>query len=637
MGSFLNHEYKVKFEDNANINDTRKKIQEIFANDQKVQLRYPENSASGLRRVIENFSQFLSLVSISAMLIAGIGIANTLLSFLNQSNMSIAVKKALGFFSLNIKTIYYVQLLILLTFISIAAYGLSFLLVPIADTYLSKGLGLNIKPLFSIFNFIKIFLVGLIVLIIFSIPTINAIDQVKASNLFRNVFQNLQFYYSKKSVFVSLLFLSALVFLFVFGSSRPIYSLMYFGAFFVCLIVFFLLSKIVVFFLKSLKNRSNISLKVSVKNITQTKSITPITIMSLGLGVTLLLTLAMVGTNFKREVAKTIPDIAPDYFFIGIQNTDREIFEQSIKSMDEEVNLEIVPIVSSGIVKINGIDPRTYITPDNDSYWVIGNDRRSSWVDEVPSDNPIVAGKWWDLSKPEKLQISLDAKAAKDFNVKLGDIFTLNIYGREIDGEITSLREVDYRDLSINFAMLFNPDFANTIPHEYLATAKFDDLQKFKETKLLNELPSLSIIKISDYLNKVTDILNKVFIAVILISAVTIIIGLIVISSAIMVQGKVKEFQNLVFKILGFSKKEIIFSSIIEFILIFFSVILIAVLFAVIGSYYVIENIFELVWQFDLQVLLSLSLGIGLVTLILIMLTNLKYLSPKVYPLIRNQ
>ena len=637
MGSFLNHEYKVKFEDNANINYTRKKIQEIFANDQKVQLRYPENSASGLRRVIENFSQFLSLVSISAMLIAGIGIANTLLSFLNQSNMSIAVKKALGFFSLSIKTIYYVQLLILLTFISIAAYGLSFLLVPIADTYLSKGLGLNIKPLFSIFNFIKIFLVGLIVLIIFSIPTINAIDQVKASNLFRNVFQNLQFYYSKKSVFVSLLFLSALVFLFVFGSSRPIYSLMYFGAFFVCLIVFFLLSKIVVFFLKSLKSRSNISLKVSVKNITQTKSITPITIMSLGLGVTLLLTLAMVGTNFKREVAKTIPDIAPDYFFIGIQNTDREIFEQSIKSMDEEVNLEIVPIVSSGIVKINGIDPRTYITPDNDSYWVIGNDRRSSWVDEVPSDNPIVAGNWWDLSKPEKLQISLDAKAAKDFNVKLGDIFTLNIYGREIDGEITSLREVDYRDLSINFAMLFNPDFANTIPHEYLATAKFNDLEKFKETKLLNNLPSLSIIKISDYLNKVTDILNKVFIAVILISAVTIIIGLIVISSAIMVQGKVKEFQNLVFKILGFSKKEIVFSSIIEFILIFFSVILIAVMFAVIGSYYVIENIFELVWQFDLQILISLSLGIGLVTLILIMLTNLKYLSPKVYPLIRNQ
>ena len=185
--------------------------------------------------------------------------------------------------------------------------------------------------------------------------------------------------------------------------------------------------------------------------------------------------------------------------------------------------------------------------------------------------------------------------------------------------------------------MLFNPQFANTIPHEYLATAKFKDQTKFKENKLLEILPSISIIRIADYLSKVTNILNKVFIAVILISAITIIVGLIVISSAIIVQGKIKEFQNLVFKILGFSKKEIILSSIIEFFLIFFSVILIAIFFAIIGSYYVIENIFQLVWQLDLKILFNISGSIGLVTLALIMLTNLKYLNPKVYPLIRNQ
>ena len=637
LGSFLNYEYKVKFNEGDNTKVTRNKIKEIFKDDLTVRLRYPENSASGLRRIIDNFSQFLSLVSISAMLIAGIGIANTLLSFINQSNMSIAVKKALGFFSLNIKIIYYLQLLILLTFVSIASYALSFLLVPVADVYLSEGLGLDIKPLFSLTNFIKIFLVGMLVLIIFSIPTINAIDQVKASNLFRNVFQNLQFYYSKKSIFVSLLFLTALMMLFVIGSARPLYSLVYFLAFFICLIVFFLLSKFIVFLLKSLKNMSNIPLKVSIKNITQTKGITPITIMSLGLGVTLLLTLALVGTNFKREIAKSIPEIAPDYFFIGIQNSDRDLFENAIIEMDSNAKLEIVPLVATGIVKINGIDPRTYIKQDNNSYWVIGSDRRSSWAAEVPEDNPITEGEWWDLSKPNKLQISLDSEVAKDFNIKLGDIFTLNIYGREIEGKIVNFRAVDYRDLSINFAMLFNPEFANTIPHEYLATAKFEDQTKFKETKLLEILPSISIIRIADYLTKVTNILNKVFIAVILISAITIIIGLIVISSAIIVQGKIKEFQNLVFKILGFSKKEIILSSVIEFVLIFFSVILIAIFFAVIGSYYVIENIFQLVWQLDLQILFNISGSIGLITLALIMLTNLKYLNPKVYPLIRNQ
>ena len=636
LGSFLNYEYKVRFNNNDNQEVLKERIEKLFKDDEKVILRYPENSASGLKRIINNFSQFLSLVSISAMLIAGIGIANTLLSFINQNNMSIAVRKAVGFFSLNIKAIYYLQLFILLFLITVAAYSLSFLIIPIVDIYLSQGLGLNIKPVISIFNFIKVFLVGLLVLIIFTIPTVSAIDQVKASNLFRNVFQNLQFYYSKKSIVLSLVLLSILILLFTIGSAKPIYSLGYFVAFFICLIIFFLLSKLIIYFFKSLKKISNIPLKVSIKNITQTKSITPITIMSLGLGVTLLLTLALVGTNFKREIAKSIPEIAPDYFFLGIQKDDRQVFEKNILNMDKNVNLEIVPIISSAIVKINGVDPTTFITPKNDSHWVIRSERRSSWINTVPKDNFLVKGQWWDLTKPDQLQISLDAKVAADFNIQIGDIFTLNIYGREIEGTIVNFREVNYRDLSINFAMLFNPQFANNIPHEYLATAKFTADKTLNENKMLEVLPSLSIIKIADYLSKVTAVLDKVFIAVTLISAVTILIGLIVISSAILVQGKLKEFQNLVFKILGFSKKEIIYSSLIEFIIIFLSVILIAILFSTIGSQFIIENIFELSWQLDLKILIYLSSGIGLVTLLLIMLTNLKYLNPKVYPLIRN-
>ena len=316
LGSFLNYEYKVRFNDGDNPKVLSKKIEQLFKNEKKVRLRYHEKSDGPLKRIIDNFSQFLSLVSISAMLIAGIGIANTLLSFINQNNMSIAVKKSLGFFSKDIKIVYYLQLLILLFIISTAAYSFSFFLVPIVDVYLSAGLGLNIEGSFSILNYFKVFSVGLLVLIIFSIPTINAIDQVKASNLFRNVFQNLQFYYSKKSIVLSLLLLSILISLFTIGSARPIYSLGYFGAFFVCLLVFYLLSNLIIKLFKSLKEHPNISIKVSVKNITQTKSITPITIMSLGLGVTLLLTLAFVGSNFKREIAKSIPELAPDYFLL---------------------------------------------------------------------------------------------------------------------------------------------------------------------------------------------------------------------------------------------------------------------------------------------------------------------------------
>ncbi len=636
LGSFLNYEYKVKFNKSVNSKEGIKKIESLFKDQNRVRLRYPENSAGGIRRIVDNFSQFLSLVSISAMLIAGIGIANTLLSFINQKNSSIAVQKAIGVFSGNIKTIYYLQLAILLVLITIFSYGLSFILIPIVDKYISDGLGLNIEASFSILNLFIVFLVGMLVMIIFSIPTVNSIDQVKASNLFRNVFQSLQFNYSVKSVIISIILLLILISLFAIRSSIPFYSVAYFVSFFICLLIFYYLSVTIIHLLKKYKN-SKISVKIAVKNITQSKSITPITIMSLGLGMTLLLTLAFVGSNFKREISKSIPEIAPDYFFLGIQNDQREKFEKTIFNSDNKSKLEVVPMVSAGLVKINGIDPNSYIKNTNDSYWVIMNDRRISWSDEIPKDNPLTQGNWWDLSSPDKLQISLDSKVAQDFGVKIGDIFTLNIYGREIDGEVVNFRLVDYRDLSINFAMLLNPQFANKIPHEYLSTVKFNNIDKFDDINFLDEFPSVSIVKISDYLKKVTDVLNKVFIAVIIISTVTVIIGLVVISSAIIVQGKIKTFQNLVFKILGFSKKEIIYSSLIEFIITFFSIILFSTIFSIISSKFIIQNIFQLKWLFEFDIFLNATITVGLVTMILIVFTNLKYLSPKVYPLVRNE
>ncbi len=637
LGSFLNYEYKIRFDGNENKDNKINKIVNIFKNDSKVKIRYPENSAGGIKRIIDNFSQFLSLVSISAMLIAGIGIANTLLSFINQKNSSIAVQKAIGINSLNIKTIYYLQLFIILFFISLIAYGLSFLLVPIVDKYISDGLGLNIEAFFSLTNLSIVFLVGLLVIIIFSIPTVNSIDQIKASSLFRNVFQSLQFKYSKKSIILSLFLLAILISLFAFRSSLPYYSLIYFASFFVCLAMFFYVSRLIILLLRNNLTNLGISSKIAVKNITQSKSITPITVMSLGLGMTLLLTLAFVGSNFKREIAKSIPDIAPDYFFLGIQNNQKDLFQKVINETDKDAVIEIVPMVSAGIVKINGIDPNTYISNSNDSYWVIMNDRRVSWVDTIPKDNPILEGSWWDTSQPNKLQISLDSKVAKDFGVNIGDKFTLRIYGREIEGEVINLRLVNYQDLSINFAMLLNPQFAKNIPHEYLSTIKFEKAENFNEVNFLDQFPSVSIIKISDYLSKVTDVLNKVFIAVSIISAVTVIIGLVVISSAIIVQGKIKTFQNLIFKILGFSKKEIIISSIIEFIISFLSIILFSTIFSVIASKFIIENIFQLNWLFEFEIFLYVIIGVGLTTLALIILTNLKYLSPKVYPLVRNE
>ena len=78
-------------------------------------------------------------------------------------------------------------------------------------------------------------------------------------------------------------------------------------------------------------------------------------------------------------------------------------------------------------------------------------------------------------------------------------------------------------------------------------------------------------------------------------------------------------------------------SSIIEFVISFLSIILFSTLFSIIASKFIIENIFQLNWLFEFNIFFFVIAGVGLATLALIIITNLKYLSPKIYPLVRNE
>jgi len=109
-----------------------------------------------------------------------------------------------------------------------------------------------------------------------------------------------------------------------------------------------------------------------------------------------------------------------------------------------------------------------------------------------------------------------------------------------------------------------------------------------------------------------------------------------VISSAILVQGKNKIYQNLVFKILGLNKFQIIKTSLLEFIILFSNTILLTILISFIASYLVVNYIFNIEWHLDLFNIFLVYFLSGIFTMALIILDTFKNLNPKVYPIIRN-
>lgn len=636
LGNLINKEFKLKFNKNIETKNGIKLVKNILNEDKNHKIKMPENSGRGLKLAINNFIQFLSLLSISALLIASVGLANSLLSYLNDKYISIAIKKAIGMKNSKIKLIYYCELFFLLIISSLFSYILSLFIIPILNSFLINFYNIQLSYHFSFFTYLNVFFAGFVVFVIFSIPTLNAIDSIKGNDLLKNVKRDITFIFKTKTN--SLLFLTSLIFvLFISLSSfRPIYSLIYFISFFICILIFYL---IFIFFLRQFKKiyiENFISFKFALKDIIKFKNISLVVLVTLGLGTTLLLSLGLIGFNLKKEISKSIPNLAPDYFFIGLQNNQKLEFINFIKNKDSLAVINAMPMVSVKLIKINNIDPLNYIDRFNESFWFINNDRRISWSDNPPINNPITKGKWWENNQnEEELLISLDSKIAKDLNVKLDDEFTLLISGREVIGKVVNFRKVNYRDLNINFAMLINPSFAKKLPSEILATVKFD--KEVKNINLLNEFPNVSFIEVRSYLQKISNLLNKIYLSISLVSLVVIFIGFFVIVSAIVVQGKSKIYQNLVFKIIGLSKLQIIKSSIIEFLILYGVTIFFSTIFSIIISNLAIQGFFNLSWEFDFNTFFIIISFIIVLSLLLIFFTNFKYLTPKIYPLIRNE
>ena len=636
-GSFLDHDYRLKINQDKTSQEIINQIEILFANDKSIEIRLPNDSGQSLQSAIDNFSNFLNLVAVSALIIAGIGISNTLLSFVNQRNISIAVKKSLGFSSKVIQLIYFYEIILILIMTSILAYFIGVLSPILANSLFPQAYGIELQATFSFLSYLNIAFIGLLVVVIFSIPSLYSISSIEAVALFRNTFQPVSLHFSIKNIFYLVILIAVLVCYFVLQTQQQFFTLMYFFAFFAAIFIFYGVSKLLILFLKRSSSLSSNSYKIAYRNIVAKKSLAPIMTISLGIGLTLLLTISFVANNLKTEISQSIPSIAPDMFFVSINKDDKDSLEAYIRQLDPEVEIEFMPMAGATFVSLNGIPIENIVSPDNRSSWIVQGDRRISWLEKPPKDNPIVKGEWWDSGASDEMFISMDSRAAFDLGMEVNDKITLNILGRDVIGVVKNFRKVDYRDISINFAIIINKAFADQLPFEYVGTLKSNLSTDQIQTKIVKKFPNISAIKIDRILSKVSEVLNKIFIAVTGISLIVMVIGLIVIVSAVLVQTTFRKYNNLIYKILGVNFPTIIKAMTIEFAIIYSTLIFFAITVAVSGSYFVVENILGLNWAFDSILTLWIVLATAIVAFVLIVIANKNIFSPKVYPLIRNE
>jgi putative ABC transport system permease protein len=306
-------------------------------------------------------------------------------------------------------------------------------------------------------------------------------------------------------------------------------------------------------------------LRLGLGNIRRPGSPAVSVVFSLGLGLTVLIAVALVDGNLQAEIRDQIPREAPAFFFIDVQPPDVDRLRQVALDVPGVRRVDVQPSIRGRIVRINGV-PTDEVAVDPDASWAVRSDRGITFAAEQPASTRVVAGQWWPPDYDGPPVISFDAAIARGFHVGLGDTLTVNVMGREITARIVNLRDIDWLTLSINHTIIFAPGVLEHAPLSFIATAYADPGSEEGLFRAVTAaLPNVSVVHIKDVLQTVSDNLANIGLAVRAVASVTLLAGLLVLAESVRADIRRRYHDAVVLKVLGATRGDILLALAAEY------------------------------------------------------------------------
>jgi putative ABC transport system permease protein len=313
-------------------------------------------------------------------------------------------------------------------------------------------------------------------------------------------------------------------------------------------------------------------LRLAIANIHRAGALTPSVMLSLGLGLAILVTIAEIEGNLHREFAAALPDKAPSFFLLDIPAAQADRFDALIHEQAPGAKLERVPMLRGRIVAANGVNADDLKPPDR-SRWVLRGDRGITFARAVPPGSRIVDGQWWSATYAGEPLVSLESRSAHDLELKIGDTITVNVLGRNVTARIANLRAVDWENLGINFVLVFSPGIFDTAPHSDIATLTFaDGGTTAEEAQMIRALggafPNVTAVRVKDALDAIDALVGKLVMALRGASAITLLAAALVLGGALAASQRFRIYDAVVLKTFGATRTQLTAAYAIEYLLI---------------------------------------------------------------------
>jgi putative ABC transport system permease protein len=331
---------------------------------------------------------------------------------------------------------------------------------------------------------------------------------------------------------------------------------------------------------------------------------------SLGLGLTLLVTLAGTASSILAEIDTTVPKKAPALFLVDIPRSEGERFRRMVEQEAPGAELRLVPSLRGPVTAVNGVRV-VDMKEIPEGAWILRGDRGLTYAADLPPANRIVSGKWWPKDYRGPPLVSIDVDAATALKLKVGDTLTVAILGRPIEARIASFREIDWRSLGFNFAIIFAPGALEQAPYTLMATVApaGNGSTAPLERQLTGELPMVSSIRVSDVVAEVKTLLESIDGAVRIATAFAILMGMIVLAGSVVATRRQRARDIVLLRLVGATRGQVGRSQLIEFALLSAAVAVAAFGAGILAAKLVVEQLFEFPFSPDWMSLALIPLG----------------------------
>ncbi|MCW1429943.1 ABC transporter permease [Novosphingobium sp. JCM 18896] len=595
----------------ATVEDLQKRFPDAGFN-----FRTRDRAAPGAERFVSRMGEFLVLVGLAALAIAGIGIGGGVSSYLEARRASIATFKVLGATSGDIARIYVLQIGAAAIAGSMAGLAVGVLVTPLLAQALGTLLPVTTGFVFAPWALLRAAAYGLLVALIFAAPPLARARTFPAMALMRARVSPLAL--PRKAVLLPVgLGLAAIVALALASAAQIKITALFLAGTAGVLALLGGLGWAIRRLAARLPRPRGPLLRAGLANLHRPGAQTGALVTALGFGLSAFVLLAAIQTSLEANIAKRIPQRAPDYFVLDVPKDRVGAFEQAVHEVLPRATLRTVPALRGAIIAYGPEGRMTRVADLKtipEKGWALRGERGLTYSQDVPEGNSLVAGQWWPKAYAGPPLVSVDEELAKAVGLKLGDRITVAVLGVERTATVASLRRLDWENMGFNYVLVFSPNTLADAPHNLAATIDVPagDSKAGLLRKLAQAFPATSVIETGGILKEARALLSQMSAAILAAASVAVLAGLAVLLGAIAAARASRTYDNVILRVLGASRRQLLLLQMAEYGLLAGALSLVALVLGSGVAWAIVTQMFEFDWLPDWTWVL-IVLGTGLV------------------------